>query len=366
MPFGGALSAGIGAGTSLLGGIFGGKAANNAAKIQAQNAQKVAGMATDAANAGVAGVNSAVGGVKDATATGTTDLANATGSGLQAIASGTSGATGALTDAQKQILSLYQPYINSGSTAINGLQSLASPNGPLSQQFSFNPTDLQNDPGYQFTLQQGQQALQRSAAAQGNLFSSGTLKSLAGYTTGTANQYFNDAYNRAANTFNINRQGTLSQIGTLQGLAGLGSSATGGAASGVGSTAGQSANIIASGGTNLANYGLQGTSLGANLGLQGAGLGLQGAATAGQFGLTGAQIAGNALTGGANAQAAGTVGATNSWLNALNGGTNSTLQYLAGKNYGVGSAPGLPSSGVLGSQLSPGWENWGTPAPGVG
>jgi|SRR5579885_1211802 len=357
MPFGGALSLGIGAGSSLLSGIFGGKGASKAAQIQAANAQKVAGMATDAANSGIAGVkgatDSAVSGVTGATNNGTADIANATRAGLQSIAAGTSGATGTLTDAQKQILSLYQPYLNQGGTALTSLQQLASPTGPLSQQFSFNPTDLQNDPGYQFTLQQGQQALQRSAAAQGNLFSGGTLKSLANYTTGTANQYFNDAYNRAANTFNINRQGVLSQIGTLQGLAGLGSSATSGAASGVGGLSGQLANTLFQGGTTGAQFGLSGTGLGANLGLQGAttagGLGLQGATTAGQFGLTGAQIAGNALTGGANAQSAGTVGATNSWLNALNNGTNATLQYLAMKQPSsvTSTIPDLNPSGTL-------------------
>lgn len=331
MPFGGALSAGIGAGTSLLGGIFGGKAAEKAAKIQQQNAQNVANLATNAANTASSGVNTA-------TTTGTTNVANATGAGLQAIATGTGAAANTLTGAQGQILGLYQPEINAGTAALSSalptLQQLTSTSGPLSKQFSFNPNDLSSNPGYQFTLQQGQQAIQRAAAAQGNLFSGGTLKSLANYTTGAANQYFNTAYNQALSTYQANQQNALSQIGSLQGLAGLGTnlaeSGTAGAAGGVGSTASQLASTLYGGGANAAQFGLSGTGLGANLGLQGA-------ATAGQFGLTGAQIAGNALTGGANAAAAGTVGATNSWLNALNSGTNSTLQYLTMNNPGYGA-----------------------------
>jgi hypothetical protein len=36
---------------------------------------------------------------------------------------------------------------------------------------TFNPTDLTQDPGYQFNLQQGQQALDRAQGAKGNYFS---------------------------------------------------------------------------------------------------------------------------------------------------------------------------------------------------
>lgn len=311
----------------MLGGIFGGKAAKNAAKIQAQNAQKVVDLTKGA-------VTDAQTGVKDAT-----------GAGLQSLAAGTAGANDILGSASTNLQSLYNPFIKAGTDSVSSLQSLAGPGGPLSQQFSFDPNDVSNNPGYQFTLKQGHDAIQRAAAAQGNLFSTGTLKSLAGYTAGTANQYENQFYNQALNTFNTNRQGVLSQIGTLQGLAGLGANATGGVASGQTALAGQQAQNL-----------FGGSEFGANLGLQGA-------ATAGGYGLTGADIEGRALTGGANAQAAGTVGSTNSWLSALNNGTNNILQSLAMRpgGGGAGSMSDPYNSSVINSASGPytGAFNWG-------
>ena len=61
------------------------------------------------------------------------------------------------------------------------------------QQGQFN---FQQQPGYQFQLQQGQQAINNSAAAQGNVLSGGTQKALASYSTGLANQSYNTAYNQ--------------------------------------------------------------------------------------------------------------------------------------------------------------------------
>lgn len=317
MPFGLA-AAGISAGGSLLGGLFGSKGASNAAKQQAQELQQVIQNTNQAVASGQGGIDQGIGAV-----------VNNTVQGQQDIGGGVQGAQSTLQGSQQQQEALYNPFVQAGTGSLASLQQLAGPSGPLAQQFSFNPSDLQNDPGYAFTLQQGQQAIQRAAAAQGNLFSSGTLKSLAGYTAGTANQYFNDAYNRALSTFQTNRQGALSQINTLQNLAGLGYGATQGSAGAVGSTQSQLANTLYGGGVT-----------GAQLGIQGANLMLGGEQANANLGMTGAQIAANALTGIGNARAAGTVGSTNSWLGALQGGTNSILGYLAGR----GNVPGYVSA----------------------
>ena len=300
------ISAGISAGGSLLGGVFGSKGSKSAASQQSAAAQKVLQLAQTATQGAQQGVQ------------------GATTSGQAGIAGGVTGANQQLTNTANQVQSLYAPYTQAGSQALGSLQQLSSASGPLSQQFSFNPSNLQSDPGYQFTLQQGQQAIDRSAAATGSLNSTGTLKSLANYTTGTANQYFNDAYNRAQSTFNTNRQGTLAQISAQQGIAGLGSAATQGSAGAL---------------TNLGSQGANTTYQG---GVQGANLGLQGATTSGQFGLQGAQIAGNALTNMGNAQAAGTIGAANAWSGALGGGVNAINGYLNSQNYG--GMAGYPTS----------------------
>ncbi len=73
---------------------------------------------------------------------------------------------------------------------------------PYGGQFTA-PTGT-DDPGFQFAVQEGQKGIERSAAAKGTLLTGGTLKDLAGYTTGAALQNYDQAYNRANKTFQTN------------------------------------------------------------------------------------------------------------------------------------------------------------------
>lgn len=77
-------------------------------------------------------------------------------------------------------------------------QSGLNANNLLNQRLSegFNPGDLYSDPGYQFQLKQGQDALERSLAAKGLRQSGAALKAAQEYGQGFANQYYNDAWNR--------------------------------------------------------------------------------------------------------------------------------------------------------------------------
>jgi hypothetical protein len=99
----------------------------------------------------------------------------------------------------------YQPYTELGQQGIAGLGNLSS-----------NPSSaLQADPGYQFRLDQGMQALQRSAAARGGLLSGGTLKGLTDYSQGQASQEFGNAWNRQAGLAQMGQQaaGSLTNVG---------------------------------------------------------------------------------------------------------------------------------------------------------
>ena len=75
--------------------------------------------------------------------------------------------------------------------------------------------DLTQDPGYAFRLEQGQKALERSAAARGGLISGNTGGALQQFGQGLASQEYQNAYNRA-----------LTQYNTTAALAGVGQTAT--------------------------------------------------------------------------------------------------------------------------------------------
>lgn len=162
-----------------------------------------------------------------------------------------------------RIQQVLQPYLDTGTGALASLNAGEAPGGQFSSKFSLN--DLVQDPGYQFDLQQGNQAVQRSAAAAGTLNSGGTLKAISQYTTGLASNEINNAYQRY-NTDQTN------QFNRLYNLAGLGSGAV---------------NQYDAAATNTANT------------------------------VSNAQYGSD--IGSASAQAAGTVGSANAWNGALQG-----------------------------------------------
>lgn len=104
------------------------------------------------------------------------------------------------------------PWRNAGGGAVSTLASLTMPGGALFK--NFGAKDFQTDPGYQFRMDQGAQALQRSAAAKGGLFSGGTLKDLTDYNQNFASNEYQNAYNR----FNQNRSTQFNQLASLAGL----------------------------------------------------------------------------------------------------------------------------------------------------
>lgn len=111
----------------------------------------------------------------------------------------------------------YSPYMNAGSTAINQISQDEQNGTGFAQQFSLG--NFMSDPGYQFQLQQGQGAINNSAAATGGVLNGGTEKALAQYTSGLANTTYGDAYNRYL-------ENSQNQYNQLSGTAGMGLSAT--------------------------------------------------------------------------------------------------------------------------------------------
>jgi hypothetical protein len=61
---------------------------------------------------------------------------------------------------------------------------------------SFTPDQYLESPDYQFNLAQGTQALDRTQAARGNLYSGQAIKEASRFQQGLASQGYQDAYNR--------------------------------------------------------------------------------------------------------------------------------------------------------------------------
>lgn len=89
----------------------------------------------------------------------------------------------------------------------------------------FEPGDLTQDPGYQFRLQQGQEALDRSLAASGGLQSGKALKAAQEYGQGLADQTYNDAYRRYLEMQGFNLGAARSVAGVYDNLGNIGANA---------------------------------------------------------------------------------------------------------------------------------------------
>ena len=77
-------------------------------------------------------------------------------------------------------------------------------NSKLSSLLGLDGSDpsmvMQNDPGYQFRMGEGQKAIENSAAARGSLLSGGALKALQRSGQDYASGEFDKVYNRFSNT----------------------------------------------------------------------------------------------------------------------------------------------------------------------
>lgn len=287
-----AITAGIGAGGSILSGLLGGKAAKNAAGVLNAQGQASAGAVNGATTAG----------------------------------------QGLIAGQQNNLNGIYAPlnanlgtYLNAGQTGINNLQSAIAPGGSLSQQFSFDPSQIYSNPAYQFNLQQGMQGIQRSAAATGGALGAGTQKSLAQFASGLAANQYNTAYNQALTSFQTNRQNTMQNLSTLLGVGQFGT---------------QQANQL---GTTLGSQGNQ-------LALGSAQLGLQGTEAAQGFAMQ-----------GAGANAAGIVGSTNAYNSILPGISNAIGGYGLSQMYGGGGFGGYGSMSAGGGfGGAPAWPTGST------
>ena len=112
-----------------------------------------------------------------------------------------------------QVRSDLEPYRASGQQALFQLM-----NGMKQEGKGFLKTymdqELYKDPSYQFRVNQGNNAIQGSAAAQGGLLSGATLKALQNYGQESASQEYQNAYNR----FNADQTNQYNRLSNLVGI----------------------------------------------------------------------------------------------------------------------------------------------------
>ncbi len=173
------------AGASLVSGLMGADAAKSAANTQAQSARDALDFQKQQFNT-----------IQQQTTGGRAAGANALNQ-LGSLGSGT-----------------YQMYDANGNPIGAGIGS-----GYLTQQYTPEEFAKGIDPGYQFRLQQGQEATNRMANMGGGMLSGNALKGAQDYTQGLASTEFGNAFNR----FQTGRQNIYN---TLAGIAGLGQNMT--------------------------------------------------------------------------------------------------------------------------------------------
>ena len=165
---------------------------------------------------------------------------------------------------------LQEPFRQGGLTAQNEIMQLlgiggdqtAAGYGSLGK--SFGMSDFEQDPGYAFRQAEGMKALERSAAARGNLLSGSTLKGVQRFGQDLASQEYQNAFNR----YQVNRSNKLNP---LQSLMGSGQSATNVMTSAAGQAGqNQASNLYNAGQARASGYIGQGNALNTALGQIGA------------------------------------------------------------------------------------------------
>ena len=99
-------------------------------------------------------------------------------------------------------------------TPFGGTAPTPTPYGDFTVPDALN---FQQDPSYQFRFNEGQKALQRSAAARGTLLSGGFAKALQNYGQQAASQEYGNAYDRAMQGYLANRDTNAQNYGQLMG-----------------------------------------------------------------------------------------------------------------------------------------------------
>lgn len=134
----------------------------------------------------------------------------------------------------------FAPWRDVGEQALNQMWA-----GVQSGAFEVGDIDVTKDPGYQFRMDQGIEALDKSAAARGRLLSGAQQKGVTDYSQNVASQEYANAYAREANE-------KARKYNMLSGLSSGGQASAAGQAQATSNLAGTTGNILSNLGTSQA------------------------------------------------------------------------------------------------------------------
>jgi len=159
------------------------------------------------------------------------EVADATEAAAEAQAASTESTNVLLQQQYEQTREDQEPWRVAGEKALQTIQDIPD------FQFSTQDFEQMRDPSYQFRMEEGVNALDRSAASRGRLLSGAQDRAVTRYGQDLASQEYGNAFNRSMATYQQN-------LGTQQSLAGIGQSATNlTAQAGQQTTAAQASNI---------------------------------------------------------------------------------------------------------------------------
>ena len=123
--------------------------------------------------------------------------------------------------ARDRALTYQKPYYASGTAGLNNLTGLltGSQYDAQGNKTTLSEQDraglFQKSPGYQFRLEQAQNALQASQAAKGGLLSGGAMKEMNAYTQGIASDEYGNYINQLQDLAGIG-QNAANAIGNIE------------------------------------------------------------------------------------------------------------------------------------------------------
>lgn len=110
-----------------------------------------------------------------------------------------------------------KPWRDAGTTSLAQMLEGTKDGGEFNRNFTM--ADFVKDPGYEFRMNEGQQAIERGAAARGGALSGRALKEATRYGQDFASNEYGNAYNRYNNDLST-------RFGRLSSIAGTGQTST--------------------------------------------------------------------------------------------------------------------------------------------